>query len=66
MINCIKCNDIQIKEYPSHAKIGYGRCQREEHATFYSLQIMHDCVKFNAAPDDIIEKRIAWHENRKG
>lgn len=65
MIRCLECKNIQIKEYPSHAKNGYGRCSISKDGIFYSLRILHNCDKFNEAEKEIIDKRIAWHETIK-
>jgi len=64
-VNCIKCENINIKDYPSHAKHGYGRCKKESNAVFYSLTKLHICVKFNEASKEIIEKRIIWNDSKK-
>ncbi len=63
-MKCIKCEHIAIKDYPSHAQVGLGRCKKERYATFYALMKDHACQMYLETEQEKIEKRIKWYENR--
>lgn len=63
-MRCLECENVLIKPHPNHAKVGLGRCNKEEFATFYSLGKERKCDTFVAANLNTIQKRIKWYENK--
>lgn len=61
---CIECKYVSIKPYPSHAKVGLGKCDKKEFATFYALAKQRDCENYSRTTEAKIQKRINWYEQR--
>ncbi len=65
MIKCIQCQHANMKKYPKHSEVGLALCMLRETlpngiVVLGSLECDHDCDKFQAAPVDIVEKRVIW------
>lgn len=68
-MRCLHCSNHNLKDYPSHARVGYGRCMaanlERDGAVFMSVYADVDCNKFRSAKEMVIIKREEWHESRK-
>ena len=60
---CLSCARIDLKTYPTHAKVGLGRCALDNlPGVFVSFFCRRECSHFLDAAPDIKEKRIEWSE----
>lgn len=69
-MRCLHCINYNLRDYPSHAKVGYGRCMAadlaKDGAVFMSISGEVDCDAYSPAKDGIVFKREEWYESRKG
>lgn len=69
-MRCLHCINFNMKDYPSHARVGYGRCMaadlQRDGAVFMSISALVDCDAYSPAKDGIVFKREEWYESRKG
>ncbi len=70
VMRCLHCINYNLRDYPSHAKVGYGRCMaadlQRDGAVFMSIAAQVDCDGYSPAKDGIVFKREEWYESRKG
>ena len=69
IMRCLHCINYNLRDYPSHAKVGYGRCMaadlQRDGAVFMSIAADVDCDGYSPAKDGIVFKREEWYESRK-
>lgn len=69
-MRCLHCINFNMKDHPSHARVGYGRCMaadlQRDGAVFMSISVEVDCDAYSPAKDGIVFKREEWYESRKG
>jgi hypothetical protein len=69
-MRCLHCINYNMKDYPSHARVGYGRCMaadlQRDGAVFMSVVAEVDCDAYSPAKDGVVFKREEWYESRKG
>ena len=64
-MKCITCKCIDLKTFPSHAKVGMGRCKLEKMGgVFESLIYDRVCKDHQPADDGIVSVRVDWLEKR--
>lgn len=70
MQRCLNCRNFNMRDYPQHVAVGFGRCMAasiERHgAVFMPLRALVDCEQYSTAKEGIIAKRQEWYESRKG
>lgn len=70
VMRCLHCINFNMKDHPSHARVGYGRCMAadlsRDGAVFMSITAVVDCDAYSPAKDGIVFKREEWYESRKG
>lgn len=66
-MRCLHCVNFNLKSYPSHAKVGYGRCMiadiYRQGAVFMSTSADIECDKFKQSKEEIITRRNEWYES---
>lgn len=69
-MRCLYCKNLNLKDYPSHAKVNLGRCMAVDvyrrGAVFMPLHSDTECDQYQSATEEVIKKRKEWHESRKG
>lgn len=69
-MRCLHCINYNLRDYPSHARVGYGRCMaadlQRDGAVFMSISALVDCDAYSPAKDGVVFKREEWYESRKG
>jgi hypothetical protein len=69
-MRCLHCKNFNLRDYPSHAKVGIGRCMAvdvfKQGAVFVPIQSEFECDKYQQAADNVVAKRKEWNESRKG
>lgn len=70
VMRCLHCINYNLRDYPSHARVGYGRCMAADlqryGAVFMSIIAEVDCDAYSPAKDGVVFKREEWYESRKG
>ena len=58
-MTCLHCTKFNLRDFPSHARIGFGKCTIEQEKNrFFAMR--HECKEFTRASPEVIEKRDAW------
>jgi hypothetical protein len=69
-MRCLHCKNLNLKDYPAHAKVNLGRCMAVDvyrrGVVFMPLHTDTECDQYRAATEEVIQKRKEWHESRKG
>ena len=69
-MRCLYCKNLNLKDYPAHAKVNLGRCMAVDvyrrGAVFMPLHTDTECDQYQSATEEVIQKRKEWHESRKG
>lgn len=58
-ITCLACIHMSLQKYPEHAKTGYATCSQAGD-TFVRVQMVRNCIPYEAADPDVVEKRETW------
>lgn len=60
-VECITCDRLSLRDHPTHAKQGLGRCSlRKRAGMFVSITYARDCAKHSPASDKTQAARRAW------
>ena len=60
-VECITCDRLALRDHPTHAKQGLGRCSlRKRAGTFVSISYARDCAKHTQASEKTVTARRAW------
>lgn len=62
---CIGCARFQMKGYPKHAELGYGRCMVHPVALFVHIERKATCPTHQAAEAKKVEARMVWWAQRQ-
>ena len=69
-MRCLHCINYNLRDYPAHARVGYGRCMAADlqryGAVFMSIVAEVDCDAYSPAKDGVVFKREEWYESREG
>lgn len=64
-VECITCDRLSLRDAPSMARQGLGRCSLRKHAgVFVSIAYARDCAKHAPASDKTQAARRAWMAKR--
>ena len=58
-MTCLHCTKFNLRDSPSHARVGFGKCMIEQEKYRY-FAMHHKCKEFTKAAQEVIEKRDAW------
>lgn len=59
---CLACTGLDLKQHPSHARIGFGRCKFEQQpGVFVSVGYERECKDYKEAPEAVKRAREVWH-----
>ena len=65
-MRCLHCINYNLRDYPAHARLWYGRCMaadlQRDGAVFMSALAEVECDAYSPAKDGIIFKREEWYE----
>jgi hypothetical protein len=62
---CLHCTRLDLRSFPKHSAVGYGRCKAETlPGVFESISIERQCGKFDQADAETIAKREEWNAKR--
>lgn len=63
---CLKCKHLDdLRKNPKHTEVGVGVCIKlNEPGVFVSFNFRRDCSGFDAAADEVSQKRIVWYEGK--
>ena len=60
-VECITCDRLALRDHPTHAKQGLGRCAlRPRVGMFVSITYARDCAKHAQASEKTVAARRAW------
>lgn len=59
-VECVGCTRLDLKEYPDHAKLGWGCCSADPPFVFVRVQMARNCASFDPAPEEIVTARVVW------
>jgi hypothetical protein len=59
MTKCLTCGNLDLQRYPSHARVGFGRCKLETLPGVF-VSIYHQCGRHAEADKGVVEKRMEW------
>lgn len=64
---CLDCQNLNIHDVPTHAKMGLGKCKHGKSGEFVSISFDRLCEKFSATTEEVSFKRKEWRnkENEK-
>lgn len=60
MTPCLTCQNLQLKPYPEHVKIGWGRCSKKDAATFVYIGRNVPCVDYKEEDTEKVKSRREW------
>ena len=58
-MTCLHCTKFNLRDFPAHARIGFGKCAIEQEKYRY-FATHHKCKEFTPATQKTIEIRDAW------
>lgn len=66
-VQCIQCKNFSYQGAPRGISSdgGFGHCKFDPAYRFSSASYKHHCPKFDAAPGDVVERRIAWRDQQR-
>lgn len=68
-MKCLKCKNFNLRDYPRHVAVGYGRCMavdiHKDGAVFVAIHADVECNDYVSAKDVVISKRQEWYASRK-
>lgn len=59
-MNCLHCANLDLKTYPKHSALGWGRCKLDLPGVFRSVLFDQVCDKSSPAEESIVRARIEW------
>jgi hypothetical protein len=62
MSRCLDCLNLDLQRNPKHAGVGFGWCKHKPSYCFTSI-CAPICEQFRQAPEEIMEKRIAFEKS---
>lgn len=66
-VECITCDRLGLRDHPTHAKQGLGRCAvRPKTGVFVSITYARDCAKHTQASEKTVAARRAWMAKKAG
>ena len=66
-VECITCDRLSLRDAPSMARQGLGRCSlRQRAGVFVSIAFARDCAKHSPASDKTVNARRAWMAKKAG
>lgn len=66
-VQCITCDRLGLRDHPTHAKQGLGRCAARPRAgVFVSIAFSRDCAKHAPASEKTVAARRAWMAKKAG
>jgi hypothetical protein len=62
---CLHCTELDLRTFREHAKVGMGRCKREElPGVFVTVAYDRACTQFVQASEGVIAKREEWRAKK--
>lgn len=62
---CLHCSKIDLQSDRKMSREGFGKCKQEPLVGRYiSLSYNRECSHYEAAKDEIVNKRVEWNDRR--